>query len=120
MPLVVAGLLPNVPPSLGASVSTPHPLPFGAMWIASLEICALRVATLPAITTRVTHPFRMHPPIKIHKVALVGSQPRDSGQQRGCTVVVIRARREGNKLRRALSSSYQVVRFPIMELVPDC
>jgi hypothetical protein len=51
-------------------------LPFGVRWIASLEICALRVATLPAITTRVTHPFRMHPPIKIRKVALVGSEPR--------------------------------------------
>src|SRR5580704_11292930 len=81
MPLVVAGLLPNVPPSLGTSVSTPHPLPFGVRWIASLEICALRVATLPAITTRVTHPFRIHPPIKIRKVALVGSEPRDGAQE---------------------------------------
>src|SRR5579863_9390200 len=126
MPLVVAGLLPNVPPSPGASVSTPHPLPFGVRWIASLEICALRVAALPAITTRVTHPFRIHPPIKIRKAALVGSEP--AGQrprtallpyERILSWLYVRGAR-GNKLRRALSSSYQVVRFPIMELVPDC
>src|SRR5579863_1584350 len=86
MPLVVAGLLPNVPPSLGASVSTPHPLPFGVRWIASLEICALRVATLPAITTRVTHPFRIHPPIRIRTVALVGSQP--PGQRPGTAALL--------------------------------
>src|SRR5580700_8662119 len=79
MPLLATAFLASASVPLETLRSTPHPLPFGARSTTSLVVCACRHTQHPSVTTRVTHPFRMHPPrsaLRPQRIELYGQSAR--------------------------------------------
>jgi hypothetical protein len=122
MPLVVAGLLPDVPASLGASVYAPSFAVrrevncfFGLSAHSGLPNFPLSQQGLPILFAYVLQ-------INYCGYVLVGMEPRTAASNAApavqlVTIVVIRAGLKADKLLRALSSGYQALRFPIVGLI---